>query len=159
MEEALPSKQTTAATEDKKTDTATVKEKGTKPAIKAKRRGRPKRRIVQEGKIYIQATYNNTIVTITDAKGEVIAWSSSGANGFKGAKKATPYAAQIAAEAAVNKAKVFGLEKVHVIIKGVGAGREQAIRSINNAGVNIESLADVTTVAHNGCRSRKSRRV
>ena len=160
MEEkaAAPTKET--ADDKKKVDTAAVTEQEVKKnVIKGKRKGRPKRRLVQEGKVYIQATYNNTIVTITDAKGEVVAWSSSGANGFKGAKKATPYAAQVAADAAINKAKVFGLEKVHVIIKGVGAGREQAIRSVNNSGVNIESIADVTAVAHNGCRPRKSRRV
>ncbi len=125
----------------------------------AKGKKKAKRRLVQEGKAFIQATYNNTIVTITDLNGEVLAWSSAGSNGFKGAKKATPYAAQISVEAAVNKAKVFGLEKVHVIIKGVGSGREQAIRGLHTAGVNIESIKDVTAVPHNGCRPRKARRV
>lgn len=128
-----------------------------KPSAKSKKKA--KRRLVQDGKVYIQATYNNTIVTVTDNKGEVLAWSSAGSNGFKGAKKATPYAAQVSAENAVNKAKVFGVERVHVIIKGVGSGREQAIRGIHTAGLNIESITDVTTVAHNGCRSRKARRV
>lgn len=132
---------------------------GKKVPVKAKKKGKAKRRLVPEGIIYIQATYNNTLVTITDPKGEVIAWSSAGSNGFKGAKKATPYAAQISAETAANKAKVFGFERGHVIIKGVGSGREQAIRGINSSGINIESIRDVTAVAHNGCRPRKSRRV
>src|SRR5579883_3329551 len=104
-------------------------EKSEKPAKPTKaKKGKAKRRTVLEGKVYIQATYNNTIVSITDMNGEVIAWSSAGSNGFKGAKKATPYAAQVSSENAANKAKVFGLEKVHVIVKGVGSGREQAIR-------------------------------
>ncbi len=138
-------------------DAAKTDDKSEKKVVKKK--SKAKRRLVTEGKAYIQATYNNTIVTITDLKGEVLSWSSAGANGFKGAKKATPYAAQISVENAVNKAKVFGLEKVHVIVKGVGNGREQAIRGINTAGVNIESITDVTTVPHNGCRARKARRV
>ncbi len=125
----------------------------------AKGKKKPKRRLLQEGKAYIQASYNNTIVTITDLNGEVIAWSSAGSNGFKGAKKATPYAAQISAENAVTKAKVYGLEKVHVFIKGVGTGREQSIRGLQAGGVNIESITDLTPIPHNGCRPRKSRRV
>jgi len=127
-------------------------------AVKAKK-GKAKRRTVLEGKVYIQATYNNTIVSITDMNGEVIAWSSAGSNGFKGAKKATPYAAQVSSENAANKAKVYGLEKVHVIVKGVGSGREQAIRGLNIAGLNIESLTDITAIAHNGVRKRRTRRV
>lgn len=132
--------------------------KAKKPATKSKK-GKPKRRLIQEGKAYIQASFNNTLVTITDTKGEVIAWSSAGSSGFKGAKKATPYAAQVSAENAANKAKVFGLEKVSVFIKGVGAGREQAIRGLQAGGINIESITDLTPIAHNGCRPRKSRRV
>lgn len=129
-----------------------------KPATKSKK-GKPKRRLIQEGKAYVQASFNNTLVTITDTRGEVIAWSSAGSSGFKGAKKATPYAAQVSAENAANKAKVFGLEKVSVFIKGVGAGREQAIRGLQAGGINIESITDLTPIAHNGCRARKSRRV
>ena len=132
-------------------------EKAGKPAAKAKKKA--KRRTVLEGKAYIQATFNNTLITITDMNGEVIAWSSAGSSGFKGAKKATPHAAQVSAENAVTKAKVFGLERVHVIIKGVGSGREQAIRGIHTAGINIETITDVTTVAHNGCRIKRQRRV
>lgn len=141
------------------TETASAEKGAKKATVKVKKKGKAKRRLVPEGIIYIQATYNNTIVTITDPKGEVIAWSSAGSNGFKGAKKATPYAAQISAENAANKAKVFGFERGYVIIKGVGSGREQAIRGINSAGINIESIRDITAVAHNGCRPRKSRRV
>ncbi len=129
-----------------------------KKATKAKK-GKPKRRTVQEGKAFIQATFNNTIITITDPAGEVIAWSSAGSNGFKGAKKATPYAAQVSAENAATKAKVFGLEMVNVFIKGVGSGREQAVRGLQAGGIDIKSITDMTPVAHNGCRPRKSRRV
>ncbi|MBU2524374.1 30S ribosomal protein S11 [Patescibacteria group bacterium] len=129
--------------------------KGDKKVKKA----RVKRRSVIEGRAYVTSSYNNTIITLADSKGDVIAWSSAGANGFKGAKKATPYAAQIAAEAAVEKAKAYGLEKVEVFVKGVGAGREQAIRGLINAGLAIESILDVTPVPHNGCRKKKARRV
>lgn len=117
------------------------------------------KRTVAEGRAFVQSSFNNTVITITDLNGNVIAWSSAGSNGFKGAKKATPYAAQISAEAAVNKALLYGLEKLHVFVKGIGAGREQAIRGLHANGVNIESITDVTPVPHNGCRPRKSRRV
>lgn len=145
-----------ASKESETAKTAEGEKTGKKPS-KAKKK--VKRRLIQEGNAYIQASYNNTMVTITDTKGEVVAWSSAGASGFKGAKKATPYAAQVAAENAVTKAKVFGVERVHVFIKGVGTGREQAIRGLQAAGVNIESLTDLTPIAHNGCRPRKGRRV
>lgn len=117
------------------------------------------KRTVTEGNAFVQSSFNNTVITITDLNGNVIAWSSAGSNGFKGAKKATPYAAQISAEAAVNKALLYGIEKLHVFVKGIGAGREQAIRGLHANGVNIESITDVTPVPHNGCRPRKSRRV
>jgi small subunit ribosomal protein S11 len=117
------------------------------------------KRTVTEGNAYVQSTFNNTLVTITDLNGNVIAWSSSGTNGFKGAKKATPYAAQVSAEAAVNKALLYGIEKLHVFVKGLGSGREQAIRGLHSSGINIETITDVTPVPHNGCRPRKSRRV
>lgn len=135
----------------------TAKE-GEKTAVK-KKKGKAKRRIVTEGKVFITASFNNTLTTVTDLNGEVLSWSSAGANGFKGPKKATPYAAQITSENAVSKAKVFGLEKVHVYIKGAGNGREQSIRGILAGGVTIESITDVTPIAHNGCRPRKGRRV
>ncbi len=113
---------------------------------------------VPHGKAFIQCSFNNTLVTITDLDGQTIAWSSSGSNGFKGSRKSTPYAAQVAAENAVEKAKIHGLEKVDVFVKGVGPGREQAIRGLQAAGANVESITDTTPVAHNGTRSRKPRR-
>jgi len=123
------------------------------PKVKAKRRAVP------EGNVNIQASYNNTIVTITDNRGDVIAWSSSGASGFKGARKATPYAAQVSAENAAEKAKVYGLERVNVYIRGVGSGREQAVRGLVAKGIDILSISDITPVPHNGCRQKKKRRV
>lgn len=120
---------------------------------------RAKKRNVPEGNAYIQASYNNTIVTLTEPDGNVIAWSSSGASGFKGARKATPYAAQISAENAAGKAKIYGLERVHVYIKGVGTGREQAVRGLVGSGINIISINDITPIPHNGCRKKKQRRV
>ncbi len=123
------------------------------PARKAKRR------IVPIGNAHIQASYNNTIVTLTEENGDVLAWSSSGSNGFKGARKATPYAAQVAAENAAEKAKPYGLEKIHVFVKGVGTGREQAIRGLTSAGLDLISITDITPIPHNGCRRKKQRRV
>ncbi|PIZ75708.1 30S ribosomal protein S11 [Candidatus Peregrinibacteria bacterium CG_4_9_14_0_2_um_filter_41_14] len=118
-----------------------------------------KKRSISLGKAFIQSTFNNTIITLTDMDGGVISWSSSGSCGFKGARKSTPYAAQTASESAVSKAKNSGLEKVHVFIKGIGPGREQAIRGLQAGGVNVESITDITPVPHNGCRPRKKRRV
>jgi small subunit ribosomal protein S11 len=114
---------------------------------------------IPQGKAYIQSTFNNTIVTITDQEGNVISWSSAGSNGFKGARKSTPYAAQVTAENAVEKAKVHGLERVQAFVKGVGPGREQAIRGLQAAGANVDSITDITPVAHNGCRRKRARRV
>lgn len=118
-----------------------------------------KRRSVPEGNAYVQASYNNTIVTLTEPSGDVISWSSAGASGFKGARKSTPYAAQVSAENAAEKAKVFGLERVHVYIKGVGSGREQAVRGLASSGIDIISINDLTPMPHNGCRKKKARRV
>ena len=117
------------------------------------------KRHVPEGRVHIQATYNNTLVTITDNTGQVIAWSSAGASGFKGARKSTPYAASVAAQNAVEKAKLYGLEKVEVSVSGVGSGREQAIRALQANGLQVMSIKDVTPTPHNGCRKRKPRRV
>lgn len=130
-----------------------------KTTAKPKKKSRGKKRNVPEGNAYIQASYNNTVVTLTEPNGNVIAWSSAGSSGFKGARKATPYAAQISAENAAEKAAPYGLERVHVHVKGVGTGREQAIRGLVAAGINIISINDVTPIPHNGCRKKKPRRV
>lgn len=129
----------------------------TKKATITKKKG--KKRVSPECNAYIQASYNNTIVTITEPTGDTIAWSSAGSSGFKGSRKATPYAAQVAAENAVEKAKAAGIEKVAVYVKGVGPGREQAIRGLNASGLQIMAITDVTPVPHNGCRQKKQRRV
>lgn len=127
-----------------------------KKSTKAKK---AKRRIVDTGNAYVNASYNNTIITLTEKNGNVIAWSSAGASGFKGARKATPYAAQVSAENAAEKAKVFGLERIHVYVKGVGTGREQAIRGLSAKGLDILSIIDTTPIPHNGCRKKKARRI
>lgn len=114
---------------------------------------------VYEGQVYIQATFNNTVVTVTDMNGNVVSWSSAGSLGFRGAKKSTPFAAQSTAETAVQKALGFGLQDVHVFVKGPGVGRESAIRSLGNLGLRVRSIKDITPIPHNGCRPRKSRRV
>jgi len=111
------------------------------------------------GKAYIQSTFNNTIITLTNPEGSVIAWASSGTAGFKGSRKGTPYAAQLAARDAARKAMVHGLRQVEVYVKGPGSGRESAIRSLQSSGLFITSIRDVTPVPHNGCRPPKRRRV
>ncbi len=122
-------------------------------------RKKKEKRSVFEGNVYIQATFNNTIVTITDLTGNGISWASAGSLGFRGAKKSTPYAAQTTAETAAKKAIDLGLHEVHVYVKGPGVGRESAIRSLGNLGLWVKSIRDVTPIPHNGCRPRKSRRV
>ena len=117
------------------------------------------KRNVQEAHVYIQAGFNNTLITITDLEGMTIAWGSSGAAGFKGSRKSTPYAAQMAAEDAIGKAKVYGVEKVKVFLKGVGPGREQAIRGLHLSGMNIVSIVDRTSIPHGGCRKKNPRKV
>jgi small subunit ribosomal protein S11 len=126
---------------------------------KPSRRKKRERRIVREGIAHIKSTFNNTIVSITDRQGNVIAWASGGTVGFKGTKKGTPFAAQLAAEQAAKKAMDFGLREVDVLVKGPGAGRETAIRSLQAAGLVINSIKDVTPIPHNGCRLPKQRRV
>ena len=111
------------------------------------------------GEAHIQATFNNVIVSLTNSAGQVISWSSSGKMGFKGSKKNTPYAGQVAAEDAAKEAHDFGLRKVKVFVKGPGAGRESAIRSLHNAGIEVTEIIDVTPLPHNGCRPPKRRRV
>src|SRR5918998_4753532 len=128
----------------------------------APRRQRGKRRErknIPRGRAYIQATFNNTIVTLTDQQGNVISWDSAGTSNFKGSRKSTPYAAQVTAENAVRKAMEHGLRQVDVYVKGPGAGRESAIRSLAAAGLQVLSIADVTPVPHNGCRAPKRRGV
>ena len=120
---------------------------------------RREKKNVQHGVAHIKSTFNNTIVSITDPSGAVISWASSGHVGFKGSRKSTPYAAQLAAEAAANRAKEHGVRKVDVFVKGPGSGRETAIRSLQAAGLEVGSIQDVTPVAHNGCRPPKRRRV
>ena len=127
---------------------------------KARPRGRKKeRKVSPQGKAYIQSTFNNTIVTLTDVQGNVIAWGSSGTAGFKGSRKSTPFAAQVAAEATARDAIHMGLKRVEVWVKGPGAGREAAIRSLQVAGLEISAIKDVTPIPHNGCRPPKRRRV
>jgi small subunit ribosomal protein S11 len=111
------------------------------------------------GKAFITATFNNTLVTITDASGNVIAWGSAGASGFKGARKATPYAATTAVEATARKAAAAGIKEVEVYLKGPGSGRDAALRAIKAAGMKMSLIADVTPMAHNGARPKKRRRV
>lgn len=130
-----------AATEESKTKK--VKDKGKVP----------------RGRVYINATFNNTIITITDMNGNSIAWASGGSLEFKGSRKATPYAAQLAARSALDKARERGLHEVEIYVKGPGVGREQAIRTLAASGLRVSLIKDITPVPHNGCRPRKKRRV
>lgn len=127
--------------------------------IITKSKKKKEKRKVSTGRAYIQATYNNTIVTFTDLNGNVLAGSSAGKVGFRGAKKATPYAATIIVKDVYEKVKDYGLREVHVFVKGVGIGRESAIRSLNANGLHILSIKDITPVPHNGCRKCRPRRV
>ncbi|OGL72979.1 30S ribosomal protein S11 [Candidatus Uhrbacteria bacterium RIFCSPHIGHO2_12_FULL_60_25] len=129
-----------------------------KAAPKAKKSKKAKRQ-VSTGRAYVQSTYNNTIVTLTDPDGNVLAWASAGNAGFRGPKKATPYAASVIVRNAVERANDYGLKEVHVFVKGVGQGRESAIRAFNANGVNVLSIKDVTPIPHNGCRPPRPRRV
>lgn len=116
-------------------------------------------RQVPQGRAYIQATYNNTIITLTDSQGNILSWSAAGKMGFRGPKKATPFAAGIIVKDAVEKAAKYGLREIQVFVKGVGAGREAAVRALNANGLNILAIKDVTPIPHNGCRPPKVRRV
>lgn len=117
------------------------------------------KKMAVSGRAYVKATYNNTIITFTDQVGDVISWSSAGAVGFRGPKKSTPYAAQAIVRDAAFKAKENGLKEVRVFVRGVGSGREAAIRAINANGINVLSIKDITPIPHNGCRPKKPRRV
>ena len=126
--------------------------------VKTSTRSKKQRRSVPSGQLHIQATFNNTIITFSDKKGNVIASSSAGACGFRGSKKGTAYAAQIAAEKAAEIAKTYGLHSVDVFVKGVGLGRDTAVRALNNFDITVDSIKDVTGVPHGGVRPRKARR-
>ena len=125
----------------------------------SKRVRRRERKNITSGVAHVSATFNNTMITITDAQGNAISWSSAGAMGFKGSRKSTPYAAQMAAEDAGRKAQDHGMHTLEVLVKGPGSGRESALRALSAAGFQITSIQDVTPIPHNGCRPRKRRRV
>jgi small subunit ribosomal protein S11 len=125
----------------------------------AKVKKKKEKKSVYEGNVYVQATFNNTIVTVTDLMGNAISWASSGGMGFRGAKKSTPFAAQAVTEVAAQKAMQSGLREVHVYVKGPGMGRESAIRQLGVLGIKVKSINDVTPIPHNGCRPRKTRRI
>ena len=120
---------------------------------------RKEKKNIPSGIVHIQSTFNNTIVTITDPAGNVVAWSSAGVQGFKGSRKSTPFAAQIAAEDAAKKAMENGMRQVSVLVKGPGAGRESALRALQSSGLKVTMIRDVTPIPHNGCRPSKRRRV
>jgi small subunit ribosomal protein S11 len=132
-------------------------DKGTKK--KATRVKRRERKSVPKGQAHIQSTFNNTIITLTDPKGNVLSWGSAGASDFKGSRKSTPYAAQVASEGAARRAMEHGLRQIEVFVKGPGSGREAAIRSLQATGLQVVSITDVTPIPHNGCRPPKRRRV
>lgn len=122
----------------------------------------PKKRIrksFEQGKVFIRAQYNNTIVTLTDPDGNVLAWSSPGANGFKGARQSTPYAGQVSAEKVAEKAQLFGMKEVQVYLRGMGPGRDQTIRGLMNGGLEVVSIADKTRLPHGGCRAKRQRSI
>jgi small subunit ribosomal protein S11 len=127
-----------------------------KRAAKTRRR---ERKNVPSGHVHIQASFNNTIVTITDLAGAVVSWGSAGTAGFKGSRKSTPYAAALAADGAAKRAMEHGMRQIEVFVKGPGSGREQAIRSLQAAGLEVSAITDVTPLPHNGCRAPKRRRV
>ncbi len=129
------------------------------PPVKSSGAKKKERRNIQNGVAHIQSTFNNTIVTITDVSGNVVAWASAGSVGFKGSRKSTPFAAQLAAEQAAKRAMEQGVRSIEVHVKGPGAGREAALRSLQAAGFRIDLIRDVTPIPHNGCRPPKRRRV
>lgn len=142
--------------EEQTTTTTTPAAAGKRPA---RRGGKKERRAVPYGRVYIQATFNNTIITFTDMQGNAVAWGSAGSSGFKGSRKSTPYAAQIAAQNATRGALDAGMREVDVLVQGPGPGREAAIRALQQAGMRVRSIADKTPIPHNGCRPTKKRRV
>ena len=147
------------AKEEKSEEKAEEKAAGAAPAAEKTPRKKRAKKAVSEGVAHIHSTFNNTIVTITDAQGAAVSWASAGTVGFKGSRKGTPFAAQLAAESAARKAQEFGMRSIQVYVKGPGAGRESALRSLQAAGFQIQMIRDVTPIPHNGCRPPKRRRV
>ena len=144
--------------EDKAKTTKTTKTAKTTKTTKTIKKKKDKRKVIN-GIAHITSSFNNTIITITDEQGNALAWSSSGSKGFKGSRKSTPFAAQVAAEDVGNKAKEYGLKNLKIEVSGPGSGRESALRSLQSVGYNITSIKDVTPIPHNGCRPKKQRRV
>lgn len=130
-----------------------------KKGVKKKRVRKKVKKNIPHGAVHIHSSFNNTIITFTDLKGNTIAWASSGTVGFKGSRKGTPFAAQLAAESAAKRAQENGMQQVNVYIKGIGSGRETAIRSLQAVGLEVLSIKDITPIPHNGCREKKKRRV
>lgn len=133
-----------------------AEEKKVKKTIKRKKKVK---KTVLRGKVYIQSTFNNTIVTLTDEKGSVLSWATAGTAGYKGTRKSTPYAAGLAAKKVADDARSFGTQKIDIVVKGVGSGRESAVRALNASGLEVVSLKDITPIPHNGPRPKKPRRV
>lgn len=150
---------TTAAATTAETTSATPTEEATASAAPATKRKKSGARQVRKGQAHVQSTYNNTIVTITDLNGAVLGWSSSGALGFKGAKKSTPYAASQIINAVWEKVQKHNIKELQIYVSGVGSGRDAAMRALAAKGIDISLIKDVTPIAHNGCRKRKPRRV
>jgi small subunit ribosomal protein S11 len=142
--------------EEQKTPTAAPSAAPRRPV---RRGGKKEKKAVPYGHVYIQASFNNTLITFTDPQGNAIAWGSAGSSGFKGSRKSTPYAAQIAAQNVTKRALELGLREVDVLVKGPGPGRESAIRALQQAGLKVRSITDTTPIPHNGCRPPKKRRV
>ena len=129
---------------------------------KNKKKGRRRKKVkrnIEKGQAHIKSTFNNTIISITDEEGKVVAWSSAGKVGYKGSRKSTPFAAQLAAEKAAEEAKDMGMKEIEIFVKGPGSGRESAIRTLQSAGLNITLIKDITPIPHNGCRPPKRRRI
>lgn len=146
-----------AAPEGAKTDAVTPAEGAAAvPAVRAKKKIKKN---VATGIVHIQATFNNTIITVSDVQGNVLCWATSGGKGFKGSKKGTPFAAQLASETACRKAQEFGMRTVVVYVRGPGAGRESALRAVSHTGLRVTAIRDLTPIPHNGCRPSKRRRI
>jgi small subunit ribosomal protein S11 len=128
-------------------------------AVKKKSGKKKEKKNIPNAKVFIRATFNNTIVSVTDLEGNVISWSSTGLHGFKGSRKSTPYAARIVGEDAINKALEHGVKQVEIIVKGPGSGRESALRAVASSGIKVNHIRDTTPVPHNGCRPPKRRRI